>query len=414
MKRYFILTILALGALGSSCEMVEQPEQIAPQPSGTAGSLYASEESDDSVLFTATIGDADTKTYMEWSSSDYGYKLNWDSDDHIHVFNRNGASLDEGDYEYCSIADGAGTPTATFGGTLQAESYFAYYGTGGYYINGVLYPSIPTTQSHHYESGPDDIDIYYPMAAVSTDGSFKFKNLFGVLQLEVCGNGEVLEYVRVYSNDGSTQMSGYMQLDLDGRRPKLIQPESFPVEDMHVYNDVYYLCYYYLDPTDPIICNIALPAQTYPGGFTVELRTDRGWMELSTSENVVLDPSEIRRVPQISYVSEVIYHDSWALIGEMNSWREDLSMEYYEDLDVYVLSEQYLEAGQEFKFRANASWEVNLGTGDGAEVSPDTDVALFQDGANITVSESGYYNIYLDVTNGRAHFELYGSGPSWL
>ena len=52
--------------------------------------------------------------------------------------------------------------------------------------------------------------------------------------------------------------------------------------------------------------------------------------------------------------------------------------------------------GNEFKFRANDAWSLNLGADGG-----DADTSMDFDGGNLTVPAAGTYKIELDLSNPR-------------
>ncbi|MFO7978148.1 MAG: SusF/SusE family outer membrane protein, partial [Bacteroidales bacterium] len=87
---------------------------------------------------------------------------------------------------------------------------------------------------------------------------------------------------------------------------------------------------------------------------------------------------------------------NFALIGSFNEWAGDEPLIWDEVEQVFTATLD-LEAGAEFKFRANGAWEFDYGD-DGQ------DGVLDQGGANIVVSEAGNYTITLD---------LYGVNPTY-
>ena len=79
------------------------------------------------------------------------------------------------------------------------------------------------------------------------------------------------------------------------------------------------------------------------------------------------------------------------LIGGFNSWGESLPMTAQVDgtASIKYVGEVTLKAGEEFKFRANDGWDINLG-GTFEELTPG--------GNNLSVSEDGTYSVVLDLT----------------
>ncbi|MEN2282565.1 SusE domain-containing protein [Algoriphagus sp. SE2] len=77
----------------------------------------------------------------------------------------------------------------------------------------------------------------------------------------------------------------------------------------------------------------------------------------------------------------------WGIIGDATSggWDNETPMNYDKDLNVLTITTD-LNAG-EMKFRANKSWDFNLGPKEGA---------LVKDGDNIPVAEAGNYTVTLN------------------
>lgn len=79
--------------------------------------------------------------------------------------------------------------------------------------------------------------------------------------------------------------------------------------------------------------------------------------------------------------------DIWGLVGSFNGWgAPDVAMALSTEPGMdYLVATVTLEAGAEFKIRANEDWAINFGdAGDGT---------LKQDGSNITVAEAGDYEV---------------------
>ena len=92
---------------------------------------------------------------------------------------------------------------------------------------------------------------------------------------------------------------------------------------------------------------------------------------------------------------------NWSVIGALSayeiSWNGDLAM--ISDGSNHVATSVKLGADDEFKFRQDASWTVNLG-GDFGGL--DTEFAVSQDGPNIKVGAEGVYDLYVNPGAGTA------------
>ena len=95
----------------------------------------------------------------------------------------------------------------------------------------------------------------------------------------------------------------------------------------------------------------------------------------------------------------------WSLIGSFNSWGGDVEM--VTNGTLHVAKKITFEAGTEFKFRKDASWDVNFGYADGVDsYTIGSDFAVGQGGANIVIKEDGEYDIFLDPENATAKIIL--------
>ena len=85
----------------------------------------------------------------------------------------------------------------------------------------------------------------------------------------------------------------------------------------------------------------------------------------------------------------------WSVIGSFNSWGGDEEM--VTNGTLHVAKNITLAAGDEFKLRKDANWDVNFGYADGVETYTLGEAfAAKQGGANIKILEDGAYDIILD------------------
>ena len=107
---------------------------------------------------------------------------------------------------------------------------------------------------------------------------------------------------------------------------------------------------------------------------------------------------------------------SWTVIGTFDgsNWDYDFPM----DTEGYwdVAREIPIAAGEQFKFRQNRQWTVNLGYGDYSDtgastVSLDTKLDLVKGAGNMTVASSGKFDIYLCAEKSIAY--ILTSGSTW-
>ena len=119
-----------------------------------------------------------------------------------------------------------------------------------------------------------------------------------------------------------------------------------------------------------------------------------GHITISSFEVVI---PEIVGSPYADYTEA----STWSVIGALSayeiSWDGDLNM--WTDGNNHVAAHVKLAAGDEFKFRKDQDWGVNMG-GDFGGL--DNEFSVTQDGPNIKVGADGIYDLYLNPTDGTA------------
>ena len=110
-------------------------------------------------------------------------------------------------------------------------------------------------------------------------------------------------------------------------------------------------------------------------------------------------------IPEVvgSPYAEYTEASNWSVIGSLEaygiSWDGDLNM--WTDGSNHVAAHVTLKAGDEFKFRQDQAWTVNLGGDFG---SLDSEFSVTQDGPNIKVGADGVYDLFLNP----------GAGIAWI
>ena len=108
-------------------------------------------------------------------------------------------------------------------------------------------------------------------------------------------------------------------------------------------------------------------------------------------------------IPEVigSPYAEYTENSDWSVIGALSAyeinWDGDLNM--WTDGSNHVAAHVTLKAGDEFKFRKDQGWDVNLG-GDFGGL--DNEFAVSQDGPNIKVGADGVYDLFVNPTAGVA------------
>ena len=121
---------------------------------------------------------------------------------------------------------------------------------------------------------------------------------------------------------------------------------------------------------------------------------------LDSEQHIVIDGFEII-VPKGSPYEGYTENSDWSVIGALSayeiSWDGDLNM--WTDGVNHVAAHVTLKAGDEFKFRKNQDWAVNMG---GDFTALDTEFAVSQDGPNIKVGVDGVYDLFVCPDDGIA------------
>lgn len=419
MKRIFLGAAAAVMTLLSACEAIGPQESEQPGY-GISGGTAATQ------LFTATIG-ADTKTQLQYDTYNDVYKTVWSDEDFIYVIDP-----ETGMHERCSIVEGVGTSSATFAGTMEADSYIAVFGNDAYLEDDAIHIYLRHYQDNCYRwdsnsekylnmFGPRD----FPMIARSDSKTFEFQNLCSVLKVSITGNGESVNDIYFTPNDESIGTHGYASITYDGTEPVLTLENGG--ENRVLWFDTWgeYLS------SEPQDYYIVLPAQTYTGGFTLEIYTDAGSKTVTVTEDIQMRRSRIRTL-RVDYSEGIQEEDaSWGICGSFTDWADgaDIPMENIGD-GWYVAYDIYIDSGAEFKLRKNGLW-------DGTEVGVGADVTSYFDyvptntfvpvysrndygTGNIIVYVPGYYDVWYNpemdalflMSEGIAPFELPTMSPA--
>ena len=395
MKNIIYGTAVAAAVMLSACEM------LAPQQ-GTDQKV---------VKLTATI-EGDTKTFLEWDGR--VFKTRWAEEDGFYVIDRDVDFTTVDDYDdYCGwfeISSGVGESAAEFildEGCLP-KRYIAAYGevwpdesTGQFMIE---LPDYQERSLHENKNG--DLvqgfdDWYYPMLAIGEGKEVHFKNICSVLKINVTGNGEILQNVKVSSMDEGVYLAGIARLDLNSVRPGLIfLTEPFEDDDdVELYTDIMFdpsVYDYEKDETieavlsdDPIECYIVLPAQNYPSGLKVTLFTDEGFMEFTTDSDLAFRQSELREIPVVEYESDVNYDGKWRIMSDGNS------VFMTEENGDYVAKDYNYEYGFSIVYGKSDYYMVD-GYYNSAYINSAAQLQRTDYNENIWLEGEADYDIYLD------------------
>ncbi len=381
MKKHLLGMLMAGAAVLSACEANLHPELTENEP--------------DVVVFTASLGQG-TKTYLDYDAEAGVYKTKWADGDGILLL-----AL-QADQTYSStnlsLTSGAGTTEGVFKSAISGNEYIAYYGryeSNSAVTSGVINPAFPSYQYDRKLSVADGTasfqDDAFPMYAEGESNHLEFKNLGAVLKMSLLGT-DYIDNIVVKAN---VPISGYATIVRGSDDAPL---HTVMIDSLSMNSITYYLKAQ-LSETEAKDCYIVLPAQTYTGGLKVTINSTLGSMTKTFSSDLVFQRSQLRAIPTLTYVNES-YH-SMGLISSASNWTEDCELVFKDN--VYV-GRVTLSEDEEFKFRANGSWDYNLGSYD--PVVSGTVVNLVPDGPDMKVAVAGTYDIVLNLAEKTAVFTL--------
>lgn len=381
MKKHLLGMLMAGVAVLSACEANIHPEQT--------------ENESDAVVFTASLGQG-TKTYLDYDADAGVYKTKWANGDGILLL----ALQDDQTYATTNLtlASGAGTTEGVFNSAISGNGYISYYGSYGDNSDlaaGVINPLFPSYQYDRMLSLTDGtasfVDYAFPMYAEGESNHIEFKNLGAVLKMSLLGTDHI-DNIVVKAN---VPISGYATIV----RGSDDAPLHTVMIDSLSMNSVTYYLKAQLSETEAKDCYIVIPAQTYTGGLEITINSTIGSMTKTFSSDLVFQRSQLRAISAFTYVNER-YH-SMGLISSASNWTEDCELVFKDN--VYV-GRVTLGEDEEFKFRANGSWDYNLGSYD--RVVSGTVVNLIPDGPNMRVAVAGTYDIVLNPAENTVVFTL--------
>lgn len=239
------------------------------------------------MRFTANIETDATKVSITGTSSDAVRSMNWNPGDRIFV--TGGTTFAA--FENVEPAD---TPTAVFEGPIiTGNNYYAYYPYSDdvRYKSGLISFYLPGTQKYVRDGVAPDV---LPMvASCQEDGSFKFRNLLGILALNLVGNGEEVYHMSFSGTNSSGQgikVAGNAEVST-----------SFTTNPVVTFSDNAFSSIS-LDCTDsegrgvvlgsePVTFHLAIPAGEY-SSFSLRIRTSEGSMVVKSSKALYIKRSE--------------------------------------------------------------------------------------------------------------------------
>lgn len=253
-------------------------------------------ESPGSVELTAMMeAGPDSKTSLSGLEGDMYYPL-WSAEDEIAVFADNDTTPSK-----FTLISGEGETKASFSGTRSGDSYIALYpyDETASVTDGILSMTLPQTQK--YAAGSFGQDAYPMLGRGGSDDVLDFTNLCAVLKISFEGTAAIRS-VTLTANDEKTFLSGPATVALNETKAVAGPLEMSDGGSNSVVLDCKGL---EISEDSPADVFIAIPAQTYKGGLTIEVDTYADKVTKAITSDLTFARSQIRTIPRFTLDSEV-------------------------------------------------------------------------------------------------------------
>lgn len=395
MKRIYSFVVAAVAVLAAvSCNKEINQENL---PVG------------ETVVYTASTDNAGTRAVLNETTK----KSEWVAGDAITVHDGTKG------WKFTSAEAGANVEFSNTEGFGEYRPVLAVYPAGEYTANieeKTVKAYIPTWQQA--QTG-----TYHASAALavaySEGSSFAFKNAHTLLKFTV--NTDNVTHI-VFHGNGAEAITGDVNVILGAEGVEKVEcletefteqqwnEETQQNEDVKVKKyGTWVECYAYHDDADKYFVKgetyyIAVAPQTFEGGVTVKVRINEGEEQVakSTTKKVEAKINTILDLGEITYEVPEVAVDYWAVIGSMtDNWESEIEMTL--DGDWYVAENVKILTTDEFKFRANGTWDINVGgeetENEGPVVIADgVETEAYQGGKNFAVAADGVYCLYINKT----------------
>lgn len=261
------------------------------------------------VINAQIEGDTETKTSLSGLETDGKYHALWTAGDMIAVYVD--GSISASDF---SLVSGAGTDNGTFAGATAGSSFVGFYPssmiTSEGWRNNMLTVELP--QEQIYVPGTFAQGTY-PMIAVGAANNLSFKNLCAILKVSLTGEEQVSS-IEFKPADASKVVSGKatVQTNYGSGSPSLVMAAGGA-------NSVTLNCgTVQLNTTTPTDFFLVIPAGTYTGGFSLNIKTFHGTVTKTTTQDITFERSQLRAVPAFECIgseeddfNNVPYNQIW-------------------------------------------------------------------------------------------------------
>lgn len=254
------------------------------------------ERGSEARTINAVIVQPDTRTSLNGPDANEVYKTVWSSGDQIMVFSGDLAC------RYI-LKSGENTNKGVFEGYGNSEDLVAVYplSIGISRTGATIEVGLPEVQE--YVSGNIPLGAY-PMLGIYGDETFSFRNLCSVLKVPMFGDATV-KSITFTPNNAGVKASGKAVINVNSTQLEM-DDNSKPSVKLDC-PDVKLSA----QPTD---FHFVVPAQIYPGGFTLTIATDKGDVVKTLKSDITLDRSVLYPIEafecKIDSKENIIFEDA--------------------------------------------------------------------------------------------------------
>ena len=254
------------------------------------------ERGSEARTINAVIVQPDTRTSLNGPDANGVYKTVWSSGDQIMVFSGDLAC------RYI-LKSGENTNKGVFEGYGNSEDLVAVYplSIGISKTGATIEVGLPEVQE--YVSGNIPLGAY-PMLGIYGDETFSFRNLCSVLKVPMFGDATV-KSITFTPNNAGVKASGKAVINVNSTQLEM-DDNSKPSVKLDC-PDVKLSA----QPTD---FHFVVPAQIYPGGFTLTIATDKGDVVKTLKSDITLDRSVLYPIEafecKIDSKENIIFEDA--------------------------------------------------------------------------------------------------------
>lgn len=254
------------------------------------------ERGSEARTINAVIVQPDTRTSLNGPDANGVYKTVWSPGDQIMVFSGDLAC------RYI-LKSGENTNKGVFEGYGNSEDLVAVYplSIGFSRTGATIEVGLPEVQE--YVSGNIPLGAY-PMLGIYGDETFSFRNLCSVLKVPMFGDATV-KSITFTPNNAGVKASGEAVINVNSTQLEM-DDNSKPSVKLDC-PDVKLSA----QPTD---FHFVVPAQIYPGGFTLTIATDKGDVVKTLKSDITLDRSVLYPIEafecKIDSKENIIFEDA--------------------------------------------------------------------------------------------------------